>query len=211
MNINNFKTKRPYLYHLTDRRNYEQIKDCKTLFSTKSLVEMSNVDLRDGLLNRRRPCHTEIKVDGRSIFLRDQRPISLNALSKCLTDGWTCGDYIFHLNSRVFFWPTINRLVRHFERYKSENPIILKISTGELFSINAEAEFCRLNSGATRCNSYLGGIPPYRGKQTFQKAEEFDNPISTVAEVTFPDKCAIPPTIAISSDPTGNWIEEHLP
>jgi len=207
VNINDFVQKRPFLYHLTDHRNYEIIKESRVIYSTRDLVYMSEIDDKESFLRSRRPYHTQIQVEDNTIYIRDQRPISEKALSKCLTNGWKCVDYIYHLNRRVFFWPTKERLIRHFNRYKGENPIIIRVSTKDLFGLNPHSEFCRLNSGATRPNSYLGGIPPLRGLETFRQAEDYGFTVSSVAEVTFQNNCTIPDQISISNNPLENWTD----
>lgn len=189
MNIETFIKERPYLYHLTSKLNGEHIISHKRLFSANELIIMSN-DIKNLPVQReRRSGHYEIKIEGESYLLRDQGPISEKALSKCLTDGWLVPDFLYHLNSRVFMWPTLERLWRHFNRYKAENPVIFRFPTQQLLTTNMHAEFCRLNSGATRANSYLGGKPPARGSQTFLPADKFELSVRDVAEVTFPKQC----------------------
>ena len=138
-------------------------------------------------------------------MIRDQQPIVEKLLDKCLEDDWSCSDYYFYLNDRVFFWPTINRLERHFGRYESENPIIIRVSTEDVFQKNSNYKFARINSGATRANSYLGGIPPSRGKNTFQDINTYEGSIGNVAEVTFEGKCVLPKSFNYCRSPHGNW------
>ena len=144
-------------------------------------------------------------VDGEFYSIRDQQPISEKALKKCLTNNWECADFYECLNSRVFMWPTLDRLWRHFNRYVSENPVILKFETNLLFEVNQNAMFCRLNSGATRANSHLGGRPPERGIETFKLAADYPGNVSSVAEVTFKNKCILPRPFYRSNSPNGDW------
>ena len=201
MTIDEFTVKRPFVYHLTASGNLENIKRSKALFSTKSILHMSGIRDR-AFLRTRRAEHAYIDVNGNRFYIRDQAPISLLALSKCL-DQMDCGDYIEILNERVFWWPTLERL-------ENENPLILKCSSTQLFNLNSRPLFSRLNSGATRANSHLGGVPPLRGRHTFLGAEEYSLRPSTVAEVTFLDKCHLPEVIALSESPHGPWLELHL-
>lgn len=149
--------------------------------------------------------HEVVQIDGIPYYIRDQNPISPVALSKCLTNGWNCGDYVEYLNQRVFTWPTVNRLERHYNRYESENPCIFRFSTGVLLELNQHAEFSRLNSGATRANPYLGGLAPERGPETFLPARHYPRFPSTVAEVTFVDSCRLPDDFRVSYSPDGPW------
>ncbi|MEL7585262.1 MAG: hypothetical protein AAGU19_01025 [Prolixibacteraceae bacterium] len=205
MDIQNFIRNRPYLYHLTSTENAERIIDQKRLFCTNELIRMSGDELHLPIQRQKRSTHYELKIDGISYFLRDQRPISTKALGKCLTDGWTVGDFLYHLNDRVFMWPTLDRLWRHFNRYEAEHPVIFRFPTDALFAINPHVEFCRLNSGATRANSYLGGKPPARGAQTFLPADRFEFTVGNVAEITFQKQCDINMNFGFSSRPDSEY------
>jgi hypothetical protein len=205
MNINDFINKRPYLYHLTDRENIDFIKSKNAIYSTTEIVENSDVEDKINFLRSRREGHSKIVLNETTISIRDQRPISLVALGKCLTDDWHSGDFIKHLNDRVFFWPTLERLIRHYNRYKEEDPVIIRVKTDDLFRENPEPLFCRLNSGATRPNSYLGGIAPERGPNTFLPADHYLRNVGSVAEVTFLRRCIFPQEVEIASAPEGKW------
>ncbi|MBA7553807.1 hypothetical protein ES705_46406 [subsurface metagenome] len=102
---------------------------------------------------------------------------------------------------------TIDRLKRHFNRYEGESPIILRFDTREIHDLNDSIEYCRLNSGATRANSFLGGIAPKRGKDTFLPIDKFPFRVGQVAEVTVPYKCTIPIKFSKSCSPDGPWEE----
>lgn len=208
MNQENFTQKREFLYHLTDARNVDAIIARREIYCTNFIIDsagMLSPDEKRTLKRSKRDNHMEIQLNGRGIFIRDQKPLSMVALPKCLTHGYDVGDYIELLNGRVFFWPTIDRLWRHYKRYVAERPAILKVRTDELLNLNSPAEFCHLNSGATRANSYLGGVAPIRGDGTFLTIENFNRPISSVAEVTFPNRCQLPATIWVAENPNGPW------
>jgi hypothetical protein len=167
-----FTKEREYLYHLTSRVNLPSIIDCGALWSASVLFERAHGAAAREDIRRRRPgpAPESIVVDGRRVEIRDQHTISEIALPKCLEDGMQCADYYELLNGRVFLWPTIQRLERHYARYASERPVLIRFKAGELLELNPHVEFSRLNSGATRPNSYLGGIAPPRGRNTFQSA-----------------------------------------
>ena len=206
MDKQRFAKLRPYLYHLTDENNIPNIIGTKILFSTKRIVLDSKIENKNQLLRGRRPDHRRVIVDGFEYRIRDQRPISMLALSKCLTHNWLPGDFIEHINKRVFFWCTIDRLSRHFDRYQHERPRILRFNTLDILKLNGDSvEYCRLNSGATRPNSRLGGVAPYRGPDTFLKSNYYNLLPSSVVEVTVVDLCRLPDTCAISNNPSGNW------
>ncbi len=201
MDIKKFIEKKPFLYHLTSSINVDRILDHGVLFSANQLLAMSDHKAHILIQKQKRKGHLEIQIDGKKYSLRDQRPISELALGKCLTDGWEVADYLYHLNDRVFMWPTIERLTRHFKRYQNEKPVIFRFQTDELLRINPNAKFSRLNSGATRANSHLGGKPPQRGLETFLSAENYNLTIGSVAEVTFENECNINLRIEYSNSP----------
>lgn len=208
MDIEQFIEKRPYLYHLTSKENAENIIKHRYIYSTNKLVEMSEDASHAGILRTRRIEHYEVVINGQSYYLRDQRPISELALSKCLTDNWQVGDFLYHLNDRVFMWPTLERLSRHYKRYQQEAPVIFRFPTAELLELNPHVLFCRLNSGATRANSYLGGKAPDRGPETFLPANLFDRPVRDVAEVTFENSCNININFKTGNTPDFNFDKE---
>lgn len=205
MEIKKFIQDRPYLYHLTSKENAQNIINERRLFSTNKLIDLSDNIENQKIKRERRIGHIEIKIGDKTYLLRDQRPISELALSKCLTDNWKVADFLEHLNNRVFMWPTLDRLWRHYNRYDKENPVILRFPSIEIISLNPHAKFCRLNSGATRANSYLGGKAPDRGPSTFLAAEDYNLPVRSVAEVTFEVQCNINCTIHLASSPDGNY------
>ncbi|MGJ1312239.1 DUF7002 family protein [Sphingobacterium lactis] len=209
MDLEKFIEQRPYLYHLTNVQNAESIVAEKRLYSANKIIELSGNNAND-LNRRRRTDHTEILVGDKSYFLRDQRPISEKALAKCLTGGWEVADFIYHLNDRVFMWPTIDRLWRHFNRYAHENPVIFRFPTQEIIEANPHVKFCRLNSGATRANSHLGGKAPARGEETFVSADNFNHSIREVAEVTFEELCNFNLPISKGLRPDGEFEEIQL-
>ena len=200
-----FIARSPFLYHLTDQRNLDSILASQQILSTAAIIQASSIENKRAFLRTRRPVHCSVNVGDSVCHIRDQRPISLKALSKCLTDNWDTGDFIAHLNKRVFFWPNIKRLTIHYSRYKNENPVILRFDSAEILELNPNAEFCRLNSGATRANSYLGGKPPARGRETFLRANAYPLSASSVAEVTFPNLCNLPDDLSIAKTPNGRW------
>lgn len=210
MDIDKFAKLRPYLYHLTDSRNINSIVTQKKILSTKKIITDSSTPNKKKYLSSRRPEHDLIKINGFDFHIRDQRPISALVLGRSLTNNWTVGDFLAHLNKRVFFWPTLNRLTRHYDRYQNEHPVILRFNTKEILELNPDAEFCHLNSGATRCSSHWQGNAPERGEDTFLIADAYQKKPATVAEVTIPEYCDLPTDYWTSGSPTGNWTKRKL-
>ncbi len=205
MEQDKFIEKRPFLFHLTDQRNLPLIIKYGRLFSTNVLIDRSRNEEYNFLKRAKRKSHFQLDIDGEIFSIRDQQPISEIALKKCLTNNWECADFYECLNNRVFMWPNLDRLWRHYNRYVNENPVILRFETNLLLDINSNAKYCRLNSGATRANSYLGGRPPERGIDTFKLAGDFTYSIGSVAEVTFENECILPGRFYRSNSPDGDW------
>lgn len=210
MEIEDFIQRRPFLYHLTDRRNLRSIIEEEELLSTQRIVELSGIAYANEFLRTKRDDHFEILVGDIVYHIRDQQPINMNVLARSLTTGCSTDDFIYLLNGRVFFWPDVSRLERHFERYESEEPIIIRVSTADIFGINNPPQFSKINSGATRCHPYYGGNAPTRGHNTFQVADVYNDIPRSVAEVTFIGSCSLPKTICTSNTPRGRFEEVHL-
>jgi hypothetical protein len=199
--------KRPFVYHLTSNSNLPSILSSKALLSASVLLEQADKTGLKSHLRVRRANHLPIEIKGRTLLIRDQRPLSERALQKCLDAGLTFEDYYELLNNRVFLWATVSRLCRHYDRYRSEDPVLLRFRTAELLRLNPNAEFSRINSGATRANSHLGGIAPRRGRETFQIAANCAYGIASIVEVTVRQKCMLPERFELGSNPEGPWNE----
>ncbi|MEQ8423200.1 MAG: hypothetical protein RIA63_00720 [Cyclobacteriaceae bacterium] len=207
MDVQKLIEKVPHVYHLTSSDNIPLILRNRTLRSTSSMVLESNLSEADkkSLLHSRREDHVVIDVNGTSISIRDQRPISIKSLTKCLENGMTSGEFIKLLNDRVFFWPSLKRLSIHYGRYAHENPAILKISLNDLLAENEEILLCHLNSGATRCHPKWGGAPPPRGVDTFKPISVYNEGLIRLAEVTVLESCTVPISAMIGESPEGPW------
>jgi hypothetical protein len=192
---------RPHLYHLTARENIPYIQKEMVLKSSNTLYGEANATELRGI---RRANHQILKTGRRT---RDQRPLHAGNIS--FSGGWTLTDLVLHLDDHVFFWPgweygPISYGKNHFDRYAEEKPIILRVSTKELFAENPGAPplFCKYNSGAPRC-TYGEGSP--RGPQTFLGAGEFQFSTSEVREVTFRTRVALPQSVQAVAYPRSNW------
>jgi hypothetical protein len=201
MDIEKFITLRPYLYHLTDESNLDNIVTNRILRSTANLVKVVGLENKEKFLRTRRVGHTKISNGKLSFSIRDQDPLYENIIIKNLKDGMNFGDFVYLLNSRVFFWAKMKDLETHYGRYikQKEYPIILRAKTADVFAANNnKPQFCKYNSGAPRCCSWYREKAAPRGKSTFQVAEHYENGPSTVREVTFTNQCLLPNNLDIS-------------
>ena len=212
LELEDFINNRPFLYHLTDRENLPSILERGEIWSAELLCKsaFTSNKKRKTFLRTKRPEHTLIVVNGKDIRIRDQKPISMTVLQRSLSNGWQAEDFIEHLNKRVFMWPTLNRLIRHFNRYRHENPVIIRVSSEEIFNVNEVIEFAPINSGATRCHPSYNGNAPTRGKETFLPSNQYTSSVASVAEVTFRPHCVLPDQVWYSSLPSGAWTKHSL-
>lgn len=204
--IEDYLRVRPYLYHLTHRRNLKHIRAMGRLFSASVLMEGSGK--ADLMRTPRRGPHP-VTFAGREIVIRDQDYLYEGKMG--LPKGYTFPDFVAHLNKRLFFWPggekhPVPSGIRHFERYANEKPVILRIDCKALLAKNSNVIplFCRFNSGSPRC-SPPDGRKSTRGPDTFRSAAEFNEPPGRVVEVTFETEIVLPPGSEIASHPKGPW------
>lgn len=202
--LSQFATTRPYLYHLTSRRNLDRLLQERIIYSTAELLRKAQ---NEEWLVRKRGRVVTIHLEGVPIDLRDQRPLYEGKTR--LQGGWTFSDLIRHLNERVFFWPgwehkPIDYGRRHYETYTSERPAIIRVKTSDLFSENDSTAplFCKYNSGSPRT---VNGLGSPRGPDTFVACDSARYTASLVKEVTFVNSVQLPAAIESASSPFGPW------
>jgi uncharacterized protein DUF7002 len=202
--IAEFVRLRPFLYHLTAARNLTHIRASRVISPAAELMKSAG---RLDLMRQKRIGHVPIDVNGRPIVLRDQVPLHRGNMK--LPEGFTFEDFVESLNSRIFFWPgrasgPISYGTRHFERYRSEHPVILRARVRSLLASNPglEPHFCQYNSGSPRC-SYGEKSP--RGRNTFLSHSKFPGSPSKVVEVTFTTEIILPRDAEYGLHPGGPW------
>jgi len=202
LNLVKFRRTRPYLYHLTANGNLPMIRSERVLLSAARLLSGSP----ELLLQKRTGCLV-IQRDGAVVRIRDQAPLHKGNIR--FEDGWNFERFLCCLNERVFFWPgdgngPISYGMRHYRRYKEENPVILRVPFNELVAENSVCppQFCRYNSGSPRCS---GGIGSLRGPRTFLHAEDAGFSPGSVVEVAFLNQVALPSSVQQSPSPNGPW------
>ena len=199
-----FAKTRPFLFHLTDQNNVPAIARSRILYSASLLMQQSG---DSHFLRRKRPEHVIVRIGGTAIKIRDQQPLYAGKAS--LEENWQFENLIEELNRRIFFWPgndngPVDSGVRHFQRYISEDPVVLRIATEDILSINSDTipMFCKYNSGSPRCSKGLGSP---RGPNTFLPCNEANFTPSQVVEITFEKQVTLPTDIYISNSVTGPW------
>src|SRR5690349_20897884 len=97
LTLEHFQNLRPFLYHLTDRENLARIRRSSKLTPAALLIADSG---RKDLLRVRRRNHEVITIGKDVIRVRDQAPLHQGNVT--FPSGYTLGDFIENLNSRVF-------------------------------------------------------------------------------------------------------------
>jgi hypothetical protein len=183
---NEFVARYPRLYHATRAGGWRLI-DQIGILSTSALLgrfEVSGKD-RENIESKHRAESVEIS-DGprRGVTIRDQKPISENALRRCLV-GMSPREWYELLNRKVFFWVSEDRLNRLLAAYPREGHDVLIIDTSVLVGrYTNEIRLSHINSGAA------GPAFAKRGRDLFKSFDEFPEEIwkrrgqKAVAELT---------------------------
>lgn len=202
--LQKFQSLRPYLFHLTDQRNIDRIRRTGQLVSATRLLRAAK---EHAVISAKRPECMPVTVDGDEVWIRDQRP--LHAGNVGFQDGWTFEDLLKSLNDKVFFWPgtgsgPISYGIRHYERYAADSPVLLRLRSSQVLTVNATATplFCRYNSGSPR---WTNGVASPRGPRTFVRCTEAEFSAAAVVEFVISDKVAIPSCAELASSFTGPW------
>ncbi|CAG1010985.1 hypothetical protein PHYC_03975 [Phycisphaerales bacterium] len=207
-----FASLRPFLYHLTARRNLDRIlAGPRLLAPTMDLLKAAG---RLELLRQRRRAHVPIVIGGQTVVVRDQAP--LHAGNIAFQDGFALEDLVEMLNLLVYFWPgaedgPIIYGSRHFQRYQDEDAVVLKIPLLSLREANPLLcpQFSSCNSGSPRCNPVRGKAP--RGPRTFLPASSFEGTASDVVEVVFAQAVLLPGDVEVNAVRTGSGEAGDLP
>jgi len=199
-----FQHVRPCLYHLTARGNLPRISATRSLVCAASLL--SAVGESQVIRQKRRGMHP-VAINGTTVCIRDQDPLYRGKMA--LERGWSFEDFIELLNHHVFFWvgwdhEPVGAGLRHFNRYRHERPVVLRVRFADLVDANADVVplFCKYNSGSPRC-SY--GSPSPRGSRTFVSAQDALFSPSKVVEVVFPGSVTLPDGTEQADGYGGPW------
>jgi hypothetical protein len=124
-----------------------------------------------------------------------------------LPEGFEYEDFVELVNGLVFFWPgdesnPIMHGQRHFDRYRNERPVILRVPTRDIIADGNPALYSNCNSGAPRCSR--GKYAP-RGPSTFVAANQFLGAPGRVIEVVFSGSVALPMTTVVKSVDATRW------
>lgn len=156
----------PRLYHMAEDGSFPSIQ-ARGLMSASALLDAYGVtgEERVAIEERLRPESVTLSRAGLpDVVIRDNKPMSDGALTKCLLDGLTPFEWYKRLNGKTFFWLHKNRLHRLLaaKAYRGRAHTILTIDTAALVAAHrAKILLSPINSGSTIMN------PQPRGNGTF--------------------------------------------
>jgi hypothetical protein len=176
----------PKFYHMAEFKSWPSIK-ARGLLSTTAILDLYGVAgaKRVEIEETRRPkgvtlTHASLKP----ITIRDQIPMSDDALRKCLLDGLQPADWYRLLNQRVFFWPSEERLLRLLgaKAYRDREHDVLEVDASALVEDYSETiTLSPINSGSTLFNPRLRGSGTFARIPDYQYAQRPKN--NRVAEI----------------------------
>jgi hypothetical protein len=167
-------TRYPRLWHMADPGSWPAIRE-HGLLSTSALLERYGIvgEEREAIEAARRPECVTIRREGLpDTVIRDQKPMSDDALKRCLEDDLKPADWYRILNARTFFWLSLDRLrgLLRAKAYRDKPQTVLTLDTRSLVEAHAgRIELSPINSGAT-----LFGAAVKRGRRTFMPIADYD-------------------------------------
>jgi len=146
--------------------------EAQGLLTTEQLVDLYGVSEagRASILNSKRPSVVTLERHGMpTVVIRDQKPMKF--IEDRIEPGSSLRLYLNAMNSRVFFWPTKERLTRLLgaKEYRGRSHVILHFDTAKLVERQApRIELCRFNSGAVTQKNH-----PPRGHLSWLPVAEY--------------------------------------
>lgn len=162
----------PRLWHMAEDGSFDSITK-HGLLSTSSLLDLYGIagDERIAIESARRPESVAIsRTRLPNAIIRDQKPMTESALSKCLADDLSPKEWFEILNNRTFFWLSRDRLrgLLGARAYRNRPQTVLTVDTASLLKAHKKGiELSPLNSGATIYN------PQPRGRDTFLSIDKY--------------------------------------
>jgi hypothetical protein len=155
----------PRLYHMAERDSWLGIQR-HGLLSTEALLDLFEMPLekRAPILNQQRTESIDIthEVHGKAT-IRDQKPLNRSKLERCLIDC-TFQQWLNMLNSRVFFWLTMDRLqtLMCARQYCNKTHTVLVLDTLRLATdFHQSITLAPMNTGNTRPFAHERGLSTF--------------------------------------------------
>ncbi|NJS15181.1 MAG: hypothetical protein HC788_11900 [Sphingopyxis sp.] len=162
----------PSLYHMAERGSWAAIQK-DGLLSTTALMDLYGIvePQRAQIEKMHRPKSVAINAPGLAgAVVRDQIPMSDAGLRKALPDRLQPSDWYRILNSKVFFWTSIERLHRltDAKAYRDQEHDVLEIDTRSLVDAHYDRIWlCPINSGCTK------PFPHQRDERIFSRIPDY--------------------------------------
>ncbi|SLK04704.1 DUF7002 family protein [Novosphingobium mathurense] len=145
----------PTLYHMAERGSWPAI-ERYGLLSTSALMDLYEIDgaQRAQIELAHRPKSVSIAADGLpGAVIRDQIPMSDSGLKRALPSRLQPSDWYALLNSKVFFWLSVERLHKLTQAgaYRDHEHDVLEVDTRLLVDAHRDKIWlCPINSGCTK-------------------------------------------------------------
>lgn len=171
MSPQEFVARYPNLYHMAEQGSWDSIRE-HGLLSTSALLDLFEIEGPDRIVieSTHRPASVQIRHPRYGVVVvRDQKPMSETKLRSCLI-GMEPREWYELLNRRVFFWPTVERLVRLLSAraYRNSPHVVIAVDTSILLEqVLNRTTFSPINSGSTVY------VPVPRGRETFVPLSEY--------------------------------------
>ena len=166
-----FSSLYPRLYHLTHEDAWSQI-ERHGLLSTRSILKLWEVEssTRTHIETQIRQDSMELSHPGHGrVVIRDQKPMNEKKLRTALVDC-TPQDWCRLLNTKVFFWPSIDRLHTHMaaKGNRGKRHLVLTVDSYRLVTAyERQIALCAMNSGNTNPFTHK------RGRNSFMRMSEY--------------------------------------
>lgn len=147
------------MYHLAEAPNWPLIQRNGLVSASRLLhvAGLTDVD-RDRLERAQRLAHTELPS---GVYIRDQRPMPLAALRRCLC-GIGPADWYALINSCVFFWLDPDRLNRQKAACEPRPQVVIEVDTAALVATHEQRiAVTPINTGNARRRAACRGAATF--------------------------------------------------
>ncbi|HQZ37206.1 MAG TPA: hypothetical protein PK020_22460 [Ilumatobacteraceae bacterium] len=204
MDVSELISTYPRVFHSASGLAWPSIKQ-HGLLSTQRLLDLYQVSphRQVELLTQRRSESVELVAPGLPpAVIRDQKPMKF--LGEKIEPGGSVESFLMAINSRVFFWPSLERLerLRQAKEYRNLEQVILHVDTKMLVErYEDQIELCRFNSGAITQRNH-----PLRSRDSWVAIDHYPHSeyrrkhgrVGALAEVTVLD--AVPDVLDMVAD-----------
>lgn len=180
----------PELYHMAHEASWTQIQT-HGLLSTTMLLDL--FEITGAERQRIEECHRSevVKITHAKhgdAYIRDQKPLRMSALEKCL-EGVTPKEWLKLLNSKVFLWPTFEKVeeLSNARAYRNQKHCLIAIDTLKLLKIHVDdVSLTPINVGATLYSPAKRSPGIFSSIEDFPKRKTTDNVKEVAISLSIP-------------------------